>query len=89
MDMPEGLKLIDENGKRIDGRRADELRPIRIEAGVLKRADGSAYVEMGKNKILAAVYGPRECHPRHLQDPTRAIVQCNYNMLSFSVDDRK
>ncbi|MCL5252474.1 MAG: exosome complex exonuclease Rrp41, partial [Candidatus Thermoplasmatota archaeon] len=42
-----------------------------------------------KNKILAAVYGPRECHPRHLQDPTRAIVQCNYNMLSFSVDDRK
>ncbi|MBX8633099.1 MAG: exosome complex exonuclease Rrp41 [Thermoplasmata archaeon] len=87
--MPEGLKLIDENGKRIDGRRADELRPIRIEAGVLKRADGSAYVEMGKNKILAAVYGPRECHPRHLQDPTRAIVQCNYNMLSFSVDDRK
>ena len=89
MDMPEGLKLIDENGKRIDGRRADELRPIRIEAGVLKRADGSAYVEMGKNKILAAVYGPRECHPRHLQNPTRAIVQCNYNMLSFSVDDRK
>jgi exosome complex component RRP41 len=89
MDMPEGLKLIDENGKRIDGRRPDELRPIRIEAGVLKRADGSAYVEMGKNKILAAVYGPRECHPRHLQDPTRAIVQCNYNMLSFSVDDRK
>ncbi len=89
MDVPEGLKLIDEEGKRIDGRRADELRPVRIEAGVLKRADGSAYVEMGKNKILAAVYGPRECHPRHLQDPTRAIVQCNYNMLAFSVDDRK
>ncbi len=89
MDLPEGMKLIDENGKRLDGRKADELRPIRIEAGVLRRADGSAYVEMGKNKILAAVYGPRECHPRHLQDPTRAIVQCHYNMLSFSVDDRK
>lgn len=89
MDLPEGMKLIDEEGKRIDGRKADELRPIRIEAGVLRRADGSAYVEMGKNKILAAVYGPRECHPRHLQDPSRAIVQCHYNMLSFSVDDRK
>jgi len=83
------LKLIDENGRRIDGRRPDELRPLKIEAGVLKRADGSAYVEWGENKVLAAVYGPRECHPRHLQNPTRAIVQCNYNMASFSVSDRK
>ncbi|MEM3851777.1 MAG: exosome complex exonuclease Rrp41 [Methanomassiliicoccales archaeon] len=89
MELPEGMQLINAEGRRLDGRRPDELRPIKIEAGVLRRADGSAYVEMGKNKILAAVYGPRECHPRHLQDPTRAIVQCNYNMLSFSVDDRK
>ncbi len=83
------LKLIDEKGLRIDGRRPDELRPLKIEAGVLKRADGSAYVEWGENKVLAAVYGPRECHPRHMQNPTRAIVQCNYNMASFSVSDRK
>ncbi len=83
------IKLIDDNGIRIDGRRVDELRPIKIEAGVLKRADGSAYVEFGKNKVLAAVYGPRECHPRHMQDPSKAIVQCKYNMISFSVSDRK
>jgi len=83
------LKLINEKGLRIDGRRPDELRPLKIEAGVLKRADGSAYVEWGENKVLAAVYGPRECHPRHMQNPTRAIIQCNYNMASFSVSDRK
>ncbi|UCE80545.1 MAG: exosome complex exonuclease Rrp41 [Methanobacteriota archaeon] len=87
--LPEGIKLIDENGRRIDGRKPDELRPLRIEAGVLKRADGSAYLEWGQNKVIAAVYGPRECHPRHMQDPTRALVQCHYNMASFSVDDRK
>lgn len=87
--METDLKLIDENGRRLDGRRPDELRPIRIEAGVLRRADGSAYVEWGLNKIFAAVYGPRECHPRHLQDPQRALVQCRYNMASFSVNDRK
>ncbi|MDH3365844.1 MAG: exosome complex exonuclease Rrp41 [Thermoplasmata archaeon] len=87
--LPEGIKLIDENGKRIDGRRPDELRPLSIEAGVLKRATGSAYLEWGNNKVMAAVYGPRECHPRHMQDPTRALVQCHYNMVSFSVDDRK
>jgi exosome complex component RRP41 len=83
------MKLIDENGVRLDGRRADELRPVRIEAGVLKRADGSAYIEWGGNKVLAAVYGPREAHPRHIQDPARALVQCRYNMAPFSVSDRK
>jgi len=86
---PTDLKLINENGVRMDGRKFDELRPIKIEAGVLKRADGSAYVEWGYNKVMAAVYGPRECHPRHMQNPERALVQCRYNMASFSVDDRK
>lgn len=86
---PTDLKLIDENGRRIDGRLPDEMRPLRIEAGVLRKADGSAYVEWGLNKVMAAVYGPRECHPRHLQNPERALVQCTYNMASFSVDDRK
>src|SRR6058998_2667189 len=79
-----GMKLI-----KSDGRRLDELRPVRIEAGVLRRADGSAYIEWGGNKVLAAVYGPREAHPRHLQDPARALVQCRYNMAPFSVSDRK
>jgi exosome complex component RRP41 len=83
------IKLIDDAGQRLDGRKFDELRPIKIEANVLKRADGSAYLEWGGNKILAAVYGPREAHPRHLQDPTKAIVQCRYNMAAFSVNDRK
>jgi len=87
--MTTDIKLIDEKGLRIDGRRPDEMRPLKIEAGVLKRANGSAYVEWGMNKVMAAVYGPRECHPRHLQNPERALVQCIYNMASFSVDDRK
>jgi len=86
---PTDIKLIDESGRRVDGRLPDEMRPLRIEAGVLKRADGSAYVEWGLNKVMAAVYGPRECHPRHLQNPERALVQCAYNMASFSVEDRK
>jgi len=83
------IQLVDANGRRRDGRALDELRPIKIEAGVLKRADGSAYVEWGGNRVLAAVYGPREAHPRHLQDPSRALVQCRYNMAPFSVSDRK
>jgi exosome complex component RRP41 len=86
--LPEGMKLI-ENGRRMDGRRPDEVRKIKIEAGVLHRADGSAYLEWGGNKVLAAVYGPREAIPRHSQNPTKAVVKCRYNMAAFSVDDRK
>ncbi|MCD6170894.1 MAG: exosome complex exonuclease Rrp41 [Thermoplasmata archaeon] len=77
------------DGLRIDGRKPDELRPIKIEAGVLYRADGSCYLEWGGNKVLAAVYGPREAIPRHIQDPTKALVNARYNMASFSVKERK
>lgn len=76
-------------GKRLDGRKLDELREIKIEAGVLERADGSAYVEWGGNKVMAACYGPREVHPRHLARSDKAILRCTYNMAPFSVSDRK
>ncbi|MGA9839232.1 MAG: exosome complex exonuclease Rrp41 [Thermoplasmata archaeon] len=81
--------LLSPEGIRIDGRRVDELRPITIRAGALKHADGSAFVEWGANKVMAAVYGPREVHPRHLQQNTKAVIQCKYNMAAFSVDERK
>jgi exosome complex component RRP41 len=74
---------------REDGRAFDELRPLKIEAGVLERADGSAYLEFGGNKILVAVYGPKESHIRRFQRPDRAYIRCRYNMAPFSVDDRK
>lgn len=81
--------LFTPDGLRTDGRRTDELRPLKITAGALHQADGSAYVEWGFNKVMAAVYGPREVHPRHLQENNKAIVQCRYNMAAFSVDERK
>jgi exosome complex component RRP41 len=81
--------LLTPDGRRIDGRRLDELRPIKIQAGPLRQADGSAFVEWGANKVMAAVYGPREVHPRHLQQNDRAVIQCRYNMAAFSVDERK
>lgn len=85
----EKRRLIDDNGIRLDGRKADELRPTFFKMGVLEKADGSAYVEQGKNKILVAVYGPRELHPRHLALPDKAFVRCRYHMAPFSTDTRK
>lgn len=88
MKKPEGIELM-KNGKRMDGRAFDELRPLTIKAGILERADGSAYLEWGGNKVLAAVYGPQECLPRHLSDPYKAVLTFRYNMAPFSVEDRK
>jgi exosome complex component RRP41 len=85
----EKIKLIDKEGKRIDGRGAIDLRPIKIKVHPLSRADGSCSIEWGKNKVIATVYGPREAQPKHLQDPLRAILRCGYDMASFSVEERK
>ncbi|MDI6847465.1 MAG: exosome complex exonuclease Rrp41 [Candidatus Bathyarchaeia archaeon] len=82
-------KLIDKKGLRLDGRKLDELRSIKIEVGALSNADGSAYIQQGKNKILAAVYGPKELHPKHLALPDRMVLRCRYHMAPFSVQERK
>jgi exosome complex component RRP41 len=82
-------KLIDKKGLRLDGRKPEDLRPIKLEVGVISRADGSAYIEQGKNKILAAVYGPREVHPKHMALQDRTVLKCRYHMAPFSVQERK
>jgi len=82
-------KLFREDGKRLDGRDKNELRPIKMEVGILKNADGSAYIEWGNNKIFAAVFGPREVHPHHLSKPDRGILRVFYRMATYSVFERK
>ena len=83
------ITLITPDGRRLDGRRPDEIRELKIKVGILENADGSAYVEQGNTKIYAAVYGPREVHPRHLALPNKAIIRCRYHMAPFSVEERK
>lgn len=77
-------------GPRPDGRYPEELRkPYVVKAGVIERAQGSAMVQSGKTIAIAAVYGPKKVVPKHLEDQEKAILRCRYNMLSFSVKDRK
>ena len=87
--MKSDIKLINDEGKRLDGRTTDQLRNIKIEAGVLHRAEGSCYLEWGGNKVMAAVYGPKEAIPRHTQNQLKAVIKARYNMAAFSVEDRK
>lgn len=70
--------------RRFDGRDFMETRPIEARVGVINRADGSAYFKIGNTWAYAAVYGPRNIHPKFLQNPKRGILRCNYNMMPFS-----
>ncbi len=75
--------------KRPDGRKFDELREMKAKVGVVPRADGSAMFAFGDTIAIAAVYGPKPLHPQHLQNPEKGVLRVNYDMLSFSVTERK
>lgn len=70
--------------KRFDGRGFEELRPMSAKVGIIPRADGSAMFQIGKTVAICAVYGPRELHPKFLQNPETGILRINYNMMPFS-----
>lgn len=71
--------------KRFDGRPGfDDSRPMSAKAGVISRADGSAMFQVGKTIAIAAVYGPRDLHPRFLQNPKKGRLRCYYSMMPFS-----
>lgn len=82
--MPEDEVKLIVDGKRRDGRAFDDLRPLKVEAGVLNGADGSAYVQWGGNKVIAGVFGPRECIPKHEANPYKSLVKCRYTMSPFA-----
>ncbi|CAH0390001.1 unnamed protein product [Bemisia tabaci] len=84
------MDLISDQGLRVDGRRAGELRRIRCKLGVYDQPDGSAYLEQGHTKVLAAVYGPhqiRGSRTKALQDSV--VINCQYSMATFSTGERK
>lgn len=74
--------------QRKHGRAVDETRPVKIELGVIPNATGSALFGFGNTVAIAAVYGPRLLHPKHLQVTDRAHLRTVYQLLPFSVSER-
>ncbi len=65
---------------RLDGRAPGDLRPLKVEMGYLEWAEGSALLEMGKTRVLAAAsYEPKV--PRWLQGSGTGWVTAEYAML--------
>lgn len=83
-----GQQLLSDQGLRLDGRRSNELRRMRCRLGVFSQPDGSAYIEQGNTKVLAAVYGPHQANTRKANHD-EVIVNCQYSMATFSTGERK
>ncbi|KAF9581728.1 Exosome complex component RRP41 [Lunasporangiospora selenospora] len=83
------VELLTPEGLRVDGRRPAELRKITSTTSVLSQADGSAYIEHGNTKVLAAVYGPCEVRHRALAVHDRAIINVELNVAPFSTSERR
>ncbi|KAF9301957.1 Exosome complex component RRP41 [Mortierella antarctica] len=83
------VELLSPEGLRVDGRRPEELRKITSTTAVLSQADGSAYLEHGNTKVLAAIYGPREARHRALVLHDRAILNVEFNVAPFSTGERR
>jgi polyribonucleotide nucleotidyltransferase len=83
-------EMILETGRRIDGRRADEIRPISCEVGVLPRTHGSALFTRGQTQALAVVtLGTASDEQRIdniMEDSSKAFM-LHYNFPPYSVGE--
>lgn len=72
---------------RPDGRKANELRPIKITRGTMKYAEGSALMEMGETKIICTAT-IEESVPSFLRETGKGWITAEYSMLPRSTKSR-
>ena len=73
--------------ERTDGRPANQLRPVRITAGYLPHAEGSALIEQGGTVVLCAV-SVEDRLPPFLRNKGGGWVTAEYGMLPRSTHTR-
>jgi len=72
---------------RSDGRRHDQLRPVSIETGVLKYAEGSAMVSFGNTRVLCAA-SLEDRVPAWMKGRGVGWVTAEYAMLPRATQER-
>ena len=85
-------KTILETRTRLDGRRCDEVRPVRATAPILPRAHGSTLFERGVTQVLsvATLGGPGDIQlvDDMFEEDTKRYIH-HYNFPPFSVGEVK
>lgn len=80
--MSEAMGLI-----RFDGRRRDQVRPIKVTRNFIKHAEGSVLIEMGDTKVICTA-SVEEKVPPFLRDKGKGWVTAEYAMLPRSTHER-
>lgn len=85
-------RMILDEGRRIDGRALDEVRPIQIELGVLPRAHGSAVFTRGQTQALCVATLGSKLDTRMVDDlegMSYKSFMLDYNFPSYSVGETR
>lgn len=68
---------------RADGRKAEELRPVRIMPGYIKHADGSVLIEVGDTRVICTAKLENKA-PAFLRNSGKGWITAEYGMLPSS-----
>ena len=76
--------------KRLDGRKPNELRPVKIHPHFVAAPAGSALIEMGKTRVLCAA-SVEDGVPRWMREQKvkGGWITAEYSMLPYSTSPRK
>nr|WP_207748099.1 ribonuclease PH [Clostridium thermobutyricum] len=73
---------------RIDGRKNEQIRNVKVTRGYTKYAEGSVYIEVGDTKVLCNV-SIEDKVPPFLKGKGEGWITAEYNMLPRSTGVRK
>jgi len=85
-------ELVLKEGRRIDNRKFDEIRPITCEVGILPRPHGSALFTRGETQVLGVMTlgsGPDEQRVETLSGEELRPFMLHYNFPPYSVGEVK
>ena len=81
------MAVADHSSSRPSGRSPDQMRPVSLEPGVLKHAEGSCLVKFGGTHVLCTASLENQAPP-FLRGTGRGWVTAEYGMLPRATSER-
>jgi len=72
---------------RLDGRAANQLRPVRITPGFISQAEGSALIEIGRTRVICTAT-VEETVPSFLKGASKGWITSEYAMIPRATNIR-
>ena len=90
LSAPNAPAATDNTSPRADGRRPDQLRPIRFQNHIAPYASGSTLIEWGDTRVICGVT-VEDTVPRWMkeQNLSGGWITAEYSMLPYSTQQRK